>query len=59
MAERKAKRTRAAPKRKVAAPPTSSEKPLLDAIESLTEGFALFDADDRLHTCNARQQRPT
>ncbi|MBL8834005.1 MAG: PAS-domain containing protein [Rhodospirillales bacterium] len=27
---------------------------LVDAIESFPEGFALFDADDRLVTCNAR-----
>jgi len=29
---------------------------LEDAIESLSEGFALFDADDRLITCNSRYQ---
>ena len=27
---------------------------LLDAIESISEGFALYDADDRLVLCNAR-----
>ncbi|HEX2116169.1 MAG TPA: PAS-domain containing protein [Alphaproteobacteria bacterium] len=58
MAERKAgqgdaKRGRraAAPRRRAA---TSIEKPLLDAIDSLTEGFALFDADDRLVISNER-----
>ena len=25
---------------------------LIDAIESISEGFALFDADDRLVLCN-------
>jgi len=27
---------------------------LMDAIESITEGFALYDADDRLVLCNSR-----
>jgi signal transduction histidine kinase/DNA-binding response OmpR family regulator/HAMP domain-containing protein len=27
---------------------------LIDAIESITEGFALYDADDRLVLCNSR-----
>jgi PAS domain-containing protein len=27
---------------------------LTDAIESISEGFALFDADDRLMVCNSR-----
>lgn len=31
-----------------------SDALLRDAIESLTEGFALFDADERLVLCNAR-----
>lgn len=30
---------------------------LQDAIESLPEGFALFDADDRLVVCNAQYRR--
>lgn len=30
---------------------------LRDAIESLPEGFALFDADDRLVVCNSQYQR--
>jgi PAS domain S-box-containing protein len=50
MAERKA--SRAAPKRKTSR--AAAEAPLLGAIESLTEGFALFDADDRLLISNAK-----
>jgi PAS domain S-box-containing protein len=30
---------------------------LLDAIESITEGFVLFDADDRIVLCNSRYRR--
>jgi adenylate cyclase len=30
---------------------------LLDAIESISEGFALYDADDRLVLCNARYRK--
>lgn len=30
---------------------------LHDAVESLSEGFALFDADDRLVVCNAQYRR--
>jgi len=29
-------------------------RPMADAIEALPDGFALFDADDRLSICNAR-----
>lgn len=56
MAERKrAAKRPAAPRRKaVSRPAVSVEEPLLDAIESLTEGFALFDADDRLVLFNAK-----
>jgi len=51
MAERKpASRAKRAPARRKSAP--SMERALLDAIESLTEGFALFDTDDRLVFCN-------
>ena len=32
----------------------ASQVMLIDAIESLTEAFALFDADDRLVLCNSR-----
>jgi len=32
----------------------TAHRRLVDAIESFPEGFALFDADDRLVTCNAR-----
>jgi PAS domain S-box-containing protein len=57
MAERKAATSRT--KRQASAKPrrkriVSTEKPVLDAIESLTEGFALFDAEDRLHIFNER-----
>lgn len=31
-----------------------SEQRLVDAIESISEGFALFDGEDRLVTCNGR-----
>jgi PAS domain S-box-containing protein len=31
-----------------------SEQRLIDAVESISEGFALFDADDRLVLCNSR-----
>jgi PAS domain S-box-containing protein len=31
-----------------------SEQRLVDAIESISEGFALYDADDRLVLCNSR-----
>ncbi|MCA9218109.1 MAG: PAS domain S-box protein [Planctomycetales bacterium] len=31
-----------------------SRKQLIEAIESLTEGFALYDADDRLVICNSK-----
>jgi PAS domain S-box-containing protein len=31
-----------------------SEQRLVDAIESISEGFSLFDADDRLVLCNSR-----
>ncbi len=31
-----------------------TQQQLLDAIESLTEAFALFDADDRLVVCNGK-----
>jgi PAS domain-containing protein len=34
--------------------PAGSEKRLTDAIESITDGFALWDADDRLILCNSR-----
>jgi PAS domain S-box-containing protein len=30
---------------------------LFDAIESITEGFVLFDADDRIALCNSRYRR--
>src|SRR5688572_23707536 len=43
---------RAAPRRKPAAPSAGLEQTLRNAIESLTEGFALFDADDRLVVYN-------
>ncbi|MDP4025292.1 response regulator [Methylobacterium sp. NEAU 140] len=33
--------------------PGATRQQLIDAIESSSEGFALFDADDRLVTCNA------
>ncbi|HET6521520.1 MAG TPA: PAS-domain containing protein, partial [Geminicoccaceae bacterium] len=31
-----------------------SERRLVDALESISEGFALYDADDRLVLCNGR-----
>jgi PAS domain S-box-containing protein len=31
-----------------------SQRQLVEAIESISEGFALFDADDRLLLCNAK-----
>src|SRR3954468_17063707 len=34
------------------APRRASEQRLADAIESISEGFALFDAEDRLVVCN-------
>ena len=33
---------------------TLAETRLIDAIESISEGFALFDADDRLVRCNSK-----
>jgi signal transduction histidine kinase len=33
---------------------TSARQRLVDAIESISEGFALFDGDDRLVLCNSR-----
>jgi PAS domain-containing protein len=32
----------------------SARQRLIDAIESISEGFALFDQDDRLVLCNSR-----
>ena len=40
--------------RRVEAACRASEQHLADAIESISEGFALFDAEDRLVTCNSR-----
>ncbi|MDX1488974.1 MAG: PAS-domain containing protein, partial [Acidiferrobacterales bacterium] len=34
-----------------------SERRLTEAIESISEGFALYDADDRLVTCNSTYRR--
>ncbi len=31
-----------------------AQKQLVEAIEAITEGFALFDADDQLVICNSR-----
>ena len=45
------------PKRKKPSPAPvqpANGKQLSDAIESITEGFALWDADDRLILCNSR-----
>ena len=36
-----------------------SEERLVDAIESISEGFALFDSEDRLATCNRRYRDST
>lgn len=36
--------------------PKLAETRLLDAFESISEGFAVFDADDRLVLCNTRYQ---
>ena len=33
-------------------PPTGDEAPLRDLIESISEGFAVFDVEDRLVSCN-------
>ena len=32
----------------------SARQRLIDAIESISEGFAFYDADDRLQLCNTR-----
>src|SRR3954454_2225794 len=40
--------------RRAEAPRRASEQRLADAIESVSEGFALFDAEDRLVLCNDR-----
>ena len=34
-----------------------SEQRLVDAIESISEGFALYDAEDRLLLCNGRYRQ--
>ena len=31
-----------------------SERQLVEALESMSEGFSLYDADDRLVLCNRR-----
>src|SRR3954451_13644610 len=40
--------------RRAGAPRRASEQRLADAIESVSGGFALFDAEDRLVVCNGR-----
>ncbi len=37
----------------------AAEARLIDAIESLSEGFALFDAEDRLVLCNQTYRHPS
>jgi PAS domain S-box-containing protein len=34
----------------------ASQQQLMDALESISEGFALFDGDDRLVLCNSRHR---